>query len=62
MYAGISGMVLLDELCLLVGLDALEALCYAFSRDPKEIKDYLFKRGFVWSEPQKQFRPIGYDQ
>jgi hypothetical protein len=42
--------------------DTLEALCYSFSRDPKEIKDYLYKRGFVWSEQQKQFRPIGYDQ
>ena len=42
--------------------DTLEALRYSFSRDPKEIKDYLFKRGFVWSEQQKQFRPIGYDQ
>ena len=42
--------------------DTLEALCYAFSRDPKQIKEYLYKRGFVWSEQQKQFRPIGYDQ
>ena len=42
--------------------DSLESLCYAFSSDPKEIKDYLFMRGFVWSEQQKQFRPIGYDQ
>ena len=24
--------------------------------------DYLMKYGFVWSEHQKQFRPIGYDQ
>ena len=28
--------------------DTLEALCFAL--------------GFVWSEQQKQFRPIGYDQ
>ena len=41
--------------------DCLESLCYAFSREPKEIKDYLWKHGFVWSENQKQFRPIGYD-
>ena len=41
--------------------DSLESLCYAFSRDPKEIKDYLLKYGSVWSEQQKQFRPIGYD-
>ena len=50
-------MLLRDE-----EFDTLEALCFAFSRDPKQIKDYLYKRGFVWSEQQKQFRPIGYDQ
>ena len=42
--------------------DTLESLCYAFSREPKEIKDYLMKYGFVWSERQKQFRHIGYDE
>ena len=42
--------------------DTLESLCYAFSSEPKEIKDYLLKYGFVWSEHQKQFRPIGYDK
>ena len=47
-------MLLRDE-----EFDTLEALCYAFSREPKEIKDYLMKYGFVWSEHQKQFRPIG---
>ena len=26
------------------------------------LQDYLYKQGYVWSEPQKQFRPIGYDQ
>ena len=41
--------------------DSLESLCYSFSREPQEIKDYLFENGFVWSEQQKQFRPIGYD-
>ena len=49
-------MLLRDE-----EFDNLESLCYAFSRDPKEIKGYLFEKGFVWSEHQKQFRPIGYD-
>ena len=29
---------------------------------PKEIKNYLFGHGFVYSEKQKQFRPIGYDK
>ena len=50
-------MLLRDE-----EFDSLESLCYAFSREPKEIKDYLMKYGFVWSERQKQFRPIGYDE
>ena len=49
-------MLLRDE-----EFDSLESLCYAFSREPKEIKDYLLTYGFVWSEIQKQFRPIGYD-
>lgn len=50
-------MLLRDE-----EFDTLEALCYAFNKEPRDIKDYLYKRGFVWSEQQKQFRPIGYDQ
>ena len=50
-------MLLRDE-----EFDTLESLCFAFSREPKEIKDYLMKYGFVWSERQKQFRPIGYDE
>ena len=49
-------MLLRDE-----EFDSLESLCFAFSREPEEIKDYLFERGFVWSERQKQFRPNGYD-
>ena len=49
-------MLLRDE-----EFDNLESLCYAFSREPQEIKDYLLDKGFVWSEHQKQFRPIGYD-
>ena len=50
-------MLLRDE-----EFDSLESLCYAFSREPKDIKDYLLRYGFVWSEHQKQFRPIGYDK
>ncbi len=42
--------------------DTLESLCYAFNRVPDDIKDYLLNRGFVYSEQQKQFRPVGYDQ
>lgn len=50
-------MLLRDE-----EFDTLEALCYAFSREPNDIKAYLMEHGFVWSEQQKQFRPIGYNQ
>lgn len=42
--------------------DSLESLCYAFDREPQEIKDYLYSHGYVYSESQLQFRPIGYDQ
>lgn len=49
-------MLLRDE-----EFDTLESLCYAFNREPQEIKDYLHGHGFVWSDNQKQFRPIGYD-
>ena len=41
--------------------DSLESLCYAFDREPQEIKDYLVEKGYEWSEQQKQFRPIGYN-
>lgn len=41
--------------------DSLEQLCYAFSRDPQEVKEYLHKYGYVYSESQKQMRPEGYD-
>lgn len=49
-------MLLRDE-----EFDSLESLCYSFNREPQEIKDYLHGHGFVWSDNQKQFRPIGYD-
>ncbi len=49
-------MLLRDE-----EFDTLESLCYAFNREPEEVRNYLFSHGFVWSEDQKQFRPIGYD-
>ena len=42
--------------------DTLEELCYSFGTEPKEIKNYLHGYGFVYSEQQRQFRPIGYDQ
>ena len=49
-------MLLRDE-----EFDSLESLCYAFDREPQEIKDYLVEMGYEWSEQQKQFRPIGYN-
>ena len=49
-------MLLRDE-----EFDSLKALCYAFDQEPEKIKDYLLANGFVWSEDQQQFRPIGYD-
>lgn len=49
-------MLLRDE-----EFDSLESLCYSFSQEPNQLKDYLLTHGFVWSEQQKQFRPIGYD-
>ncbi len=42
--------------------DTLESLCYAFNRDPEQVKEYLLKHDYVYSESQKQFRPVGYDQ
>ena len=42
--------------------DSLESLCYSFGRDPEEIKQYLHGHGFVYSERQRQMRPIGYNE
>ena len=42
--------------------DSLEALCYAFDREPEEMKTYLLGHGYEYSETQKQFRPVGYNQ
>ncbi len=50
-------MLLRDE-----EFDSLESLCFAFDRKPDELKNLLLSEGFVWSEKQKQFRPIGYDE
>ncbi len=49
-------MLLRDE-----EFDNLEQLCYFFNCEPKDIKDYLFPYGYVYSEDQKQMRPIGYN-
>ena len=42
--------------------ESLESLCYAFDREPKTLVDYLYENGFVYSEEQKQFRPIDFDK
>lgn len=42
--------------------DNLDQLCYAFGRDVEELKVYLAKNGYVYSEKQKQMRPEGYDR
>lgn len=49
-------MLLRDE-----EFDSLESLCYNFNREPEEIKAYLLQHDYVYSEEQKQFRPVGYD-
>lgn len=41
--------------------DSLESLCYCYNRTPEDIKDYLLKHDYVYSEEQKQFRPVGYN-
>jgi len=41
--------------------DSLSQLCYSFGREEKDIRDYLLQFGYVYSEAQKQMRPIGYD-
>lgn len=50
-------MLLRDE-----EFDTLESLCYAFNRDPEQVKEYLLKHDYIYSETQKQFRPVGYDK
>lgn len=50
-------MLLRDE-----EFDSLESLCINFDREPDELKEYLAAHGYVYSEDQKQFRPIGFDQ
>ncbi|MBF1056179.1 MAG: DUF4250 domain-containing protein [Prevotellaceae bacterium] len=39
--------------------DSLESLCYAFNREPEELKKYLAENGYTYSESQHQFRPTG---
>ncbi|WP_276909252.1 DUF4250 domain-containing protein [Hallella colorans] len=50
-------MLLRDE-----EFDSLAALCYNFNTTPDDIKSYLLRHGFVYSDTQRQFRPMGYDK
>lgn len=42
--------------------DSLEDLCQSFDRDMDEVKACLKEHGYVYSEEQKQMRPMGYDE
>ena len=42
--------------------DSLESLCYNFNTEPEKIKAILLEAGYIYSEEQEQFRPIGYDK
>lgn len=42
--------------------DSLEQLCYAFGREPQEVKNYLDHYGYVYCEEQKQMRSKGFDE
>lgn len=50
-------MLLRDE-----EFDSLESLCYCYNRNPKELKTFLLKNGYIYSDEQKQFRPLGFDK
>ncbi|WP_024998718.1 DUF4250 domain-containing protein [Prevotella falsenii] len=50
-------MLLRDE-----EFDTLSSLCYYFNETPEHLQTRLKTAGFVYSERQKQFRPIGYDE
>ena len=50
-------MLLRDE-----EFDSLEALCYAFNRDPTELKNSLLQHGYVYIIDQNQIRPKGTNQ
>nr|WP_311453246.1 DUF4250 domain-containing protein [uncultured Prevotella sp.] len=50
-------MLLRDE-----EFDSLESLCNNFNEDVDKLKASLLKAGYVYSEEQHQFRPIGFDK
>ena len=42
--------------------DSLESLCYSFGEFPDHLREVLLAAGFVYSQEQRQFRPIGFDE
>ncbi|WP_455991852.1 DUF4250 domain-containing protein [Prevotella sp.] len=52
-----ANMLLRDE-----EFDSLESLCNNFNEDVDKLKVSLLKAGYVYSEEQHQFRPIGFDK
>ena len=42
--------------------ESLESLCDNFNTNAKQIKAYLLEAGYVYSEAQEQFRPVGFDE
>lgn len=49
-------MLLRDE-----EFESLESLCNNFDEDVEQLKAKLKEAGYVYSEDQHQFRPIGFD-
>ncbi|MCR5050001.1 MAG: DUF4250 domain-containing protein [Paludibacteraceae bacterium] len=41
--------------------ESLESLCSYYDTTSDEIKASLLEAGYVYSESQEQFRPIGFD-
>lgn len=50
-------MLLRDE-----EFESLESLCNNFDEDVEQLKAKLKEAGYVYSEDQHQFRPIGFDE
>lgn len=42
--------------------DTLESLCDNFNTNAAQIKSHLHAAGYVYSDEQEQFRPIGFDE
>ena len=57
MLVSAINMLLRDE-----EFDSLESLCSYYDRDMEEVKAELLNHGFVYSEEQKQMRPVGFDE